>query len=386
MGEKTYILSVGNGVQGVPTRSLAPLLFIEFTFVSYIPRLTFDSYDLKMSIGIKLAERGLATDDMIRGGIRKLLRERLDAIALNPKTQPEWIAELESMPLAVDTDAANAQHYEIPAAYFQTVLGTHLKYSSGLWPKGDESLDQSEAAMLEQTCERAELADGQRILELGCGWGSLSLWMAAHYPESQVVAISNSNSQRAHIESQAVERGLLNLKVVTCDINEFQPEGQFDRVVSVEMFEHVRNHRQLLGRISDWLNPGGKLFVHIFAHWKHTYLFEAKSDKDWMSQYFFTGGIMPSAELLPTAAEGLVEEARWTVNGTHYSRTLEAWLSKQDRNSPAVLKIFRECYGAKEAKLWAQRWRIFYMACSELFAYNDGEEWRVMHYRFAKPQ
>lgn len=263
-----------------------------------------------MSIAIKLAERGLATDSMIRGGIRKLLAERLEAVAAAPKTDSEWIAELESTPMAVDTDAANAQHYEIPAEYFRTVLGSHLKYSCGYWPEGNESLDESEAAMLELTCGRAELADGQRILELGCGWGSLSLWMAAHYPESNVVAVSNSNSQRKYIESQAAERGLGNLRVVTCDINDFEPEGAFDRVVSVEMFEHVRNHRQLLRRIDGWLKPGGKLFVHIFSHHKHTYLFEVKGQKDWMSKYFFTGGIMPSAELLPTAAETLKEETR----------------------------------------------------------------------------
>jgi cyclopropane-fatty-acyl-phospholipid synthase len=339
-----------------------------------------------MSIAIKLAERGLATDTMIRIGIRKLLAERLKAVFAEPTPEADWIAELESTPLAVDTGAANAQHYEIPADYFSTVLGRHLKYSCGYWPEGNESLDQSEAAMLELTCERAELQDGQRILELGCGWGSLSLWMAAQYPKSSILAVSNSHSQRAHIEAQAAERGLGNLQVLTCDINAFQPEGRFDRVVSVEMFEHVRNHRQLLGRIGDWLCSGGKLFVHIFTHHKHTYLFEARSDKDWMSQYFFTGGIMPSAELLPTAAETLEEEARWTVDGRHYNRTLETWLLKQDKNADAVLEIFCSCYGEKKAKLWAQRWRIFYMACSELFAYNGGKEWPVMHYRFVKPQ
>ena len=344
----------------------------------------FSHYELKMSIGIKLAERGFASDRMIRAGIRRLLKERLQSLVADPKSDTDWTAELESTSLAVETDAANAQHYEIPAAYFRTVLGGHLKYSSGFWPKGDESLDDSEAAMLEQSCKHAQLMDGQRILELGCGWGSLSLWMAAHYPASSIVAVSNSRSQRAYIESQAAERGLVNLKVQTCDINEFAPEGVFDRVVSVEMFEHVRNHRQLLQRISDWLKPDGKLFVHIFSHRQHTYLFEAKSQKDWMSKYFLTGGIMPSAELLPTAAETLEEEARWTINGTHYSRTLEAWLLKQDQHSDQVLETFRQCYGAKDAKLWAQRWRIFYMACSELFAYNHGEEWPVMHYRFAK--
>ena len=339
-----------------------------------------------MSIGIKLAERGLATDAMIRGGIRKLLAERLEAVASAPKTDAEWIAELESTPMAVDTDAANAQHYEIPAAYFKTVLGEHLKYSSGYWPTGNESLDKSEAAMLALTCERAELTDGQRVLELGCGWGSLSMWMASQYPQSTIVAVSNSNSQRHYIETQAAERGIGNLQVVTCDINNFKPEGHFDRVVSVEMFEHVRNHRQLLRRINDWLKPGGKLFAHIFTHHKHTYLFEVKGEKDWMSKHFFTGGIMPSVELLPTAAETLVEEQRWSVNGRHYSRTLDAWLAKQDANADAVLETLRKCYGAGKAKLWAQRWRIFYMACSELFAFNDGQEWPVTHYRFVKSE
>ncbi|NBB78283.1 MAG: methyltransferase domain-containing protein [Verrucomicrobia bacterium] len=340
-----------------------------------------------MSIGIQLAERGLVGDRAIRAGIRKLLRERLKSIAENPKSSTQWMQTLESLPLAVDTDAANEQHYEIPAAYFQRILGKHLKYSAGYWPDGVAKLDEAEAAMLALSCERAELADGQRILELGCGWGSLSLWMAECYPSSEIVAISNSQSQRAYIEAEAAERGLPNLRVVTCDINDFQPEGTFDRVVSVEMFEHVRNHNQLLGRVASWLRPGGQLFVHIFTHRAETYLFEAKSSKDWMSKYFFTGGIMPAVELLPTAARGHLEEvARWTVNGLHYSRTLESWLANQDANQATILEIFRECYGAKRARLWAQRWRIFYMACSELFAYNNGKEWPVTHYRFVKPE
>lgn len=338
-----------------------------------------------MSIGIQLAERGLVGDHAIRKGIRKLLEERLRSLAKRPITSAQWMQNLESLPLAVDTDAANEQHYEIPAPYFQKVLGPYLKYSCGYWETGSETLEESEAAMLALSCERAEMVDGQRILELGCGWGSLSLWMAARYPQSEIVAISNSNSQRGFIEGQAKARGLTNLQVITCDINAFVPEGLFDRVVSVEMFEHVRNHRQLLGRIAKWLRPGGQLFVHIFTHHAATYLFEAKSSKDWMSKYFFTGGIMPAADLLPTAAEGIFREAdRWTVNGVHYSRTLEAWLREQDANEEAVLEIFRGCYGAKTAKLWAQRWRMFYMACSELFAYNNGMEWPVTHYRFIK--
>ena len=335
------------------------------------------------SLAIKLAERGILSDTFIRNGIRRLLTERLADIRKDSRSAEDWIHELERRPLAENTDAANEQHYEIPSAYFQTVLGPHLKYSSAYWPEGVDTLDAAEAAMLQLTCERAALADGQQVLELGCGWGSLSLWMAERYPQSRITAVSNSRSQRAFIEARASERGLTNLTVLTCDINELDPGTGFDRVVSVEMFEHVRNHRQLFHRIHDWLNPTGKVFVHIFAHRAHAYLFEVKSAKDWMSKHFFTGGIMPSADLLPTAAEAFTVEASWPVNGTHYSRTLEAWLHNQDAARDAVMPTFRKCY-ASDAKLWFQRWRIFYLACSELFAFDHGEEWMVMHYRFGR--
>ncbi len=338
-----------------------------------------------MSIAIQLAERGLLSDRLIRTGIRKLLDERLHALAADPRDAREWVERLENRPLAEDTEAANQQHYEVPAAYFQNVLGPRLKYSSAFWPEDCASLEHAEAAMLDLSCERAELTDGQDVLELGCGWGSLSLWMAEHYPRSRITAISNSRSQREFIEARAREQGLHNLTVLTCDINDFAPVGSFDRVVSVEMFEHLRNHRRLLGRIHDWLKPGGKLFVHIFAHHSHAYLYEVKSSKDWMSKYFFTGGIMPSADLLPAAAESLREEARWEVDGRHYSRTLEAWLQRQDARRQEVMAVFKDCYG-RDARLWFQRWRIFYMACSELFAFNQGKEWKVVHHRFIKPE
>jgi len=336
-----------------------------------------------MNLAIQLAERRILSDSLIRKGMRKLLAERLQQIQSHPKSAQDWVETLQQKPLAVETDAANDQHYEIPAPYFKDVLGPHLKYSSGIWPDGCDSLEDSEAAMLELSCERAELSDGQHVLELGCGWGSLSLWMAAHYPKSQITSISNSKSQREYIQSLAQKRGLKNLTVITCDINEFAPNGTFDRLVSVEMFEHVRNHRALFERIQDWLKPEGKIFIHIFAHRSHSYLFEANNSKDWMSKYFFTGGIMPSVDLLPTAAENFTAEDSWQINGTHYSKTLEAWLDKQDAREPEVLKILQTCYG-KDAKRWLQRWRMFYMACSELFAYNEGQEWFVMHYRFAK--
>jgi cyclopropane-fatty-acyl-phospholipid synthase len=238
--------------------------------------------------------------------------------------------------------------------------------------------------MLALTCERAELMNGQNVLELGCGWGSLSLWMAEHYPESRFTAVSNSNSQREYITGQAKARGLSNLEVITCNINDFQPSASFDRIVSVEMFEHIRNHRALFKKIHGWLNSAGKLFVHIFAHKEHSYLYEPDQPDEWMSRYFFTGGIMPAFDLLPSASSGLLDtEAVWSVNGEHYSKTLEAWLDRQDAHEPQVMKIFQECYG-DQSQLWLQRWRMFYMACSELFAFNNGNEWMVMHYRFAK--
>ncbi|MGC6455059.1 MAG: SAM-dependent methyltransferase [Coraliomargaritaceae bacterium] len=337
-----------------------------------------------MNIAINLAERRILSDTIVRYGIRRRLSKKIRTLEQAKKSSAEWVAELEEGSLAEDTDAANEQHYELPAEYFRTVLGLHLKYSSGYWADGCHSLEQSESAMLGLTCERAELENGQKVLELGCGWGSLSLWMAQHYPESQFTAVSNSNSQREYIVGQAKERGLSNLEVITCNINTFQPTKHFDRVVSVEMFEHVRNHRALFTRIHDWLKSDGKLFVHIFAHREHSYLYDASEPGEWMSRYFFTGGIMPAIDLLPTAAEKIFSvEADWPVNGRHYSKTLEAWLEKQDACEPQVLEVLRDCYG-EQNQLWLQRWRMFYMACSELFAFNNGNEWMVMHYRFAK--
>ena len=335
-----------------------------------------------MNLPIYFAERGLLNDAIIRKGIRCLLAQRLrTAFHLKRSTQ-EWVDYLSNCPVAEETEAANSQHYEVPADYFCTVLGPNLKYSSGYWENSTATLEEAEIAMLRLSCERAELRAGQAILELGCGWGSLSLWMATNYPDSTITAVSNSNSQRIYIEGQAQARGLTNIEVITCDINSFVPRKVYDRIVSVEMMEHVRNHQELFSQLKSWLHTSGKIFVHIFTHRSQTYLFEDKNSKDWMSRYFFTGGIMPSADLLPTAALGFNEEARWFVNGQHYSRTLEAWLQKQDLQSNEVLRSLQPCYG-KHTKLWLQRWRIFYMACSELFAYKDGHEWCVTHYRFS---
>lgn len=337
-----------------------------------------------INIAVKLAEKRWLSDLIIRFGIRRRLSRKIKSLDAVRKSSAEWVFELQKRSIAEETEAANEQHYELPVDYFRSVLGDHMKYSSGYWPEGCNSLEQSESEMLRLTCERAELRNGQQVLELGCGWGSLSLWMAEHYPKSQFTAVSNSHSQREYIYSQAKARGLSNLEVITCNINSFCPSSHFDRIVSVEMFEHVRNHRALFKQVHGWLKTDGKLFVHIFAHKQHSYLFNADEPDEWMSRYFFTGGIMPAFDLLPTASADLLHaEAVWPVSGMHYSRTLEAWLEKQDACESQLLETFRSCYG-KRSKVWLQRWRMFYMACSELFAYNNGNEWMVMHYRFAK--
>ncbi|MCS6779828.1 MAG: cyclopropane-fatty-acyl-phospholipid synthase family protein [Geminicoccaceae bacterium] len=338
-----------------------------------------------MKTAIELAETGILPDSMIRIGIRRMLARRLEEELAALAERARWRASLAQAPITIHADAANAQHYELPTAFFEKVLGPRLKYSSCLWPEGVADLATAEEAMLALTSERAEIEDGQRILELGCGWGSLCLYLAERFPAARITALSNSRSQRAFIEARARERGLANLEVVTGDIAAFDTDERFDRVVSVEMFEHVRNHRELFRRIGRWLVPGGKLFVHVFAHRNFAYPFEDEGPATWMARYFFTGGLMPSLCLLPEAAEGILElDARWTVAGTHYQKTLEAWLARQDSAREELLPLMAATYGAKDARLWFQRWRIFFMACAELFGYRGGSEWLVAHYRWRK--
>ncbi|WP_454674490.1 SAM-dependent methyltransferase [Achromobacter pestifer] len=338
-----------------------------------------------------LAERGLVPDALLRLGIRRLCAQRLhDERAGGPGKQANryqaLIDQLRLSPLAIHADAANAQHYELPPEFFTLCLGRQLKYSGCYYATGRETLDQAEAAMLELTGDRAELADGQRILELGCGWGSLTLWMAERYPNARITAVSNSAPQRLHIQQQCQLRGLGNVDVITCDVNTLQlPLAEFDRCVSVEMFEHMRNYQNLLARIHSWLRPAGKLFVHLFAHRDLMYPFETEGADNWLGRHFFTGGIMPSADTLLWFQQDLRIETSWRVDGRHYARTANHWLANQDANREAVMQVLEQAYGARLAPLWFQRWRMFWMACAELFDYDGGQQWMIAHYRYTRP-
>ncbi|MDA0854875.1 MAG: cyclopropane-fatty-acyl-phospholipid synthase [Proteobacteria bacterium] len=335
---------------------------------------------------IELVENGRIPDLLTRAGIRLLLLQRLREQAQEGPDQ-EWqammtfVEEMRQSPIALHTQEANEQHYELPPRFFELVLGPHLKYSCCHFPEGVTELGHAEASMLALTCERAQLQDGQQILELGCGWGSLSLWMAKHYPNSSILAVSNSRPQREFIESRAQELGLTNLSVQTCDMNDFTTEQHFDRVVSVEMFEHMRNWQSLLERISDWLKPEGKLFIHIFSHRRYAYAFSSEGDSNWMGRYFFTGGIMPSNDLLLYFQKDLLLEQHWVLSGIHYQRTADAWLQMMDSQKGEILQTFRETYG-KDADVWFQRWRMFFLATSEVWGFRGGNEWLISHYLF----
>ena len=340
---------------------------------------------------IDLCERGLIPDVLTRHGIRRLCAQRLRDEHLGDLERADararaLLAELRGSPIAIETAAANEQHYEVPTRFFELCLGKRLKYSSAYYPVGNENLDEAEAKMLALYGERGELEDGMRILELGCGWGSLTLWMAERFPNSRITGVSNSRTQREHILAQAALRGLGNVEIITTDVNRLDlPADAFDRCVSIEMFEHMRNYHTLLGNIARWLKPGGKLFVHIFCHRTLLYPFETQGESNWMGRYFFTGGLMPSADTLLHFQDALRIEQRWLLSGQHYEKTANHWLENQDRHAAEVLRVLGEAYGAKDAAIWAQRWRMFWMACAELFGHAGGTEWGVAHYRFSKP-
>lgn len=332
-----------------------------------------------MSLGIALAERGVLPDTLTRFGIRRLLADRIASERAEPARGSAFVASLGQAPLAIEQAAANRQHYEVPPGFYELVLGPRLKYSSCWYETGTETLAQAEEAMLALTCRRAGLADGQRILEIGCGWGSLTLWMAGRYPASRIIAVSNSAPQRRFILGRAAALGLDNIEVHTADIVQWQPaETGFDRVVSVECFEHLRNYRELFRRIASWLKPDGALFTHVFCHRDLAYPFETDGDGNWMGRHFFTGGIMPSEDLFARFSDHLQVAERWRVDGRHYARTARHWLDNLDARRPAAERALTGLPPA-EARRQAERWRMFFMACDELFAYRGGSEWFVTH-------
>jgi cyclopropane-fatty-acyl-phospholipid synthase len=296
------------------------------------------------------------------------------------------IAKLRQSPIAVRVQDPNQQHYEVPTGFFQRVLGKWLKYSCCYWDNRGATLDEAEEAMLALTCERAGVEDGMQVLDLGCGWGSLSLWIAERFPRTRVLALSNSHTQREYIEAQCHQRALGNVQVTTSDVAQFETTSRFDRVVSIEMFEHMKNYERLMAKIASWLVPGGKLFVHIFSHREFAYEFDVNNPEDWMAQTFFSGGTMPSDDLLLHFQRDLRLVDHWRVDGRHYARTLRAWLAKLDREEPAIRRILSSTYGAQNENRWWMNWRLFFLVCSEVWALGHGGEYLVSHYLFEAPE
>jgi len=350
-----------------------------------------------MKIIYDLIAAGVVPDFVIRFGIRQMLAQKLqDLKPSSYKSGQErlqaFIQELKQSPIALHTDTANKQHYELPAVFFQTVLGHRLKYSSGYWNNlesdiSSNELNLAEDAMLNLYIERAKIADGQTILDLGCGWGSFSLYAAAKFSNSNFIALSNSSVQREFIERRAHELGLKNLTVQTGNIAEIETErfsSQFDRIISIEMFEHMKNYQLLMRKIAGWLKPDGKLFVHIFTHNEFAYHYENTDGNDWLTEHFFTGGTMPSDDLLLNFQDDLKIEKHWRVDGRHYRNTANAWLKKMDASKADLEETFKSTYGEENYNQWWNYWRLFFLACAELWGYKDGSEWMVSHYLFGK--
>jgi len=327
------------------------------------------------------AERVPLPDLVIRAAIQRLCSRTATRLASgNVDNDASFADEMAARAIAEHPDAANAQHYDVPAEFFARVLGPNRKYSSCFYKEPKSTLQEAEEEALRQTVEHADLVDGQSILELGCGWGSLSLWIARQFPRSGITAVSNSQSQREYIEGEAKARGLKNLRVVTADMNVFDAGRQFDRIVSVEMFEHIMNWRQLMTRVKSWLAPDGRFFLHIFTHRSGAYLFDRADREDWIAQHFFTGGVMPSHHLIRQYADLFEVEKEWRWSGTHYQRTALDWLANFDSGRDEIEGILRGVYGSDTA-LWMRRWRWFFLATAGLFGYADGTEWGVSHFR-----
>lgn len=336
-----------------------------------------------------LLEKNLIPDLLIRVGIRSLLKDRLEeenkgSLEKNQEHLNKYIESLKNSPIAINTSDANEQHYEVPTEFYKFVLGKRMKYSGGLWNKNVESLDVSEEDMLALSVERAEIKNGDSILELGCGWGSMSLYLAEKFPKSKIVAVSNSKTQKEYIDAAAKEKKIKNLTIITQDMNVFTTKDKFDKIVSVEMLEHMKNYQVLFKKISSFLKSGGKFFIHIFSHKDFAYPFEVRDESDWMAKYFFTGGMMPSHNLFLHFQDDLSIEKQWTVDGTHYGKTSEAWLKNMDKNKSKILPIFEKTYGKENVTKWWVYWRVFFLACAELWDYDDGQEWIVSHYLFRK--
>ena len=336
-----------------------------------------------------LLESGFIPEKVIRVAIRRMLRDRLHeedqgSDEANRVKLLEFVASMKTSAIALRTESANAQHYEVPATFFEKVLGPRLKYSSAFYDPDCRGLAEAEEAMLKLTCERAQFADGQTVLELGCGWGSLTLWMAQYYPHSRITGVSNSASQREFILARARQHGLANVEILTADMNMFAAPRVYDRVVSVEMFEHMCNWEKLLERVASWMKSDAKLFLHIFTHKRFAYLYEVRSEGDWIAQHFFTGGMMPSDGLLSVFDRHLHITNHWQINGTHYQKTSEDWLRNMDAAKKTLMPLLTETYGTGQAKRWWVRWRIFFLACAELWGYRNGTEWLVSHYLLEK--
>lgn len=335
--------------------------------------------------GSWLAEHLPLPDAMLRRAIACKVAHTHRLMRAAPATATATFASLmKDNPIARYTEAANEQHYELPAAFFAYILGPHRKYSSGYYASPDDTLEQAEAQALSLTCAHANLCDGQTILELGCGWGSLSLWLACHYPAAHITAISNSHSQRSYILAEAAARGLTNLQVITADMNRFDTPQRFDRILSVEMFEHMANWPALLAKCRRWLHDDGRLFLHVFSHIATPYSFVTEAQqggrRDWIAQHFFTGGIMPSHRLVHEFADILAVEEEWWWDGRHYQRTALDWLKNHDAHRHEIALLLRDVYGP-QAALWQRRWRLFFLAVAGLFGHAAGQTWGVSHYR-----